>query len=301
MRKLVLLALLAIMTTSQAVTAKPISAELINVYKLVREASSLGYNTTGMVNKLDEIINETANFNEPLKVDKLKEIRESALSMLRNHFKKTLGQMLTYSAIFLLILISAYISYLLLIKKGIMWEFWLKLRGNSEIKVANRSDRNYFDKYEYKEIKVLFLIVILILFIFIIFYSIYRVEPYSGIALLGEEAKLSGYPVNVTLGQRIKLYVLVENHMDEPMLYLLKGKLDNGSLPINPSPVKPSWEHYLLLNKNSSRIVPLSLSINETGRFRLIVELWTLSDENNNFTYDSKWVHVWITVNDQDR
>ena len=126
------------------------------------------------------------------------------------------------------------------------------------------------------------------------------VEPFSELGLLGPRAKIGDYPRELVTGERFRLYIYVGNHEGRSTYYRLLVKLGNSTTFVNSTvpadaPVVKTFE--LILPHNSTRLIPLEMSINETGvNFKLIVEMWVYDPEVGGFRYHGRWVHLWLNV-----
>jgi len=68
----------------------------------------------------------------------------------------------------------------------------------------------------------------------------------------------------------------------------------NSTVPAD-APVVKTFE--LILPHNSTRLIPLDMSINESGvNYKLIVEMWVYDPELRDFKYHGRWVHLWLNV-----
>ncbi len=126
-------------------------------------------------------------------------------------------------------------------------------------------------------------------------------EPFSELGLLGPNKKIGDYPKDVVKGENITLYIYVGNHLGNTSLYRIDFKIDksNNTLinetetPLNITAIK---NIYVLLGNNQTTIIPFSFAVNETGRLRLVWEMYIYEPSENTFTYHKRWVHLWINV-----
>ncbi len=289
---------LVLMLTPIALYAQSPLDELGTTYLSIVEANRAGANTTPLTSQLNEIIDSALNKGKQLNPEHLAEIREEAARLAnlarREAFWSSLTLVLALGASALLVAVA----YYSLIVKGRIWRIWLMIRGKHLLRVrrekTNRSSMLLDD--EVKAVLAAILVVV-IAFATAQYLSAVKVtEPFSELGLLGRNMKLADYPSNLTVGEPALVYIYVGNHMGRPMFYRVEAKLGNESSPVDPSPLSPFWTHYLLLEHNSSTVIPLHFSVNQTGTYRLIVELWAYNETVRGFQYHKRWVHLWINV-----
>ncbi len=287
----------ALTVTIIALCAQPYLDDLGSTYLSIVEANQAGANTTSLTSQLNEVINSTLNRGKRPSPERLAEIREEAVRLAniacRLSFWNNLILALAFSSIVLLLALA----YYSLIVRGAMWRIWLRMREKHILRVrkerAHRSSMLLDD-----EIRALLAAILVIVLIFAAtqYLTAGKVaEPFSELGLLGRNKKLADYPSNLTVGESAMVYIYVGNHMGRPMLYRINVKLGNESSSMNPSPLSPFWTYYLVLEHNSSSIIPLNFSVNRTGIYRLIVELWAYNETIRDFQYNN-WVHLWVNV-----
>ncbi len=272
--------------------------EIGATYISILNANKAGANTTLLTSQLDEIVDLTLNKGKSIDLGKLEDLRKEAGKLANLAHEEAL-----WNSIILLLALIVSISlilalYYFLFKKGGIWKIWLKFRGGHILRVrkerVNRSSMLLDD-----EVRAVLAAILVITLVFAAAQYINAgkvAEPFSELGILGKNKKLADYPTNLTTGERALVYVYVGNQMGRPMFYEVEAKLGNKSTEVDPSPATPFWHHYLIIEHNTSRIIPLSFSINETGRYRLIVELWAYNETIRNFQYDKRWVQLWIDV-----
>ena len=123
------------------------------------------------------------------------------------------------------------------------------------------------------------------------------VEPFSELGILGSKGRIGDYPREVLAGQPFLLNVYVGNHEGRATFYkiLVKHVYDPRISP--PIPVDPILEVRTILQHNSSRIIPVWITLYEpAARSRLIFEMWVYNESINAFSYNGRWGQLWINV-----
>ena len=125
------------------------------------------------------------------------------------------------------------------------------------------------------------------------------VEPFSALGTLGPRKKIGDYPREVVVGERIRLWIYVENHMGYPAYFRVLVKLGNRNTPLTANgfsaPVILSRERILL--HNSSWLFPIDFAVEKEGvNYRLIVELWIYNRTTGTFTFTGRWNQIWFNV-----
>jgi uncharacterized membrane protein len=126
------------------------------------------------------------------------------------------------------------------------------------------------------------------------------VEPFSELGLLGPSGKIGGYPREAVAGMPILLNVYVGNHEGRTMYYRILVKVGDKSSTINssiPLSAEPLTDIRVILGHNSSRIIPVNITLYEpTVNARLILEMWVYDEAAGGFKYHGRWNQLWINV-----
>jgi uncharacterized membrane protein len=129
------------------------------------------------------------------------------------------------------------------------------------------------------------------------------VEPFSELAILGPEGKISNYPKEVVAGSPFTLVVYVGDHEGRAVYYKVLVKLGDGSSIVNeitPLMAEPIAELRAVLSHNFSTTLPINLTICEPGtRLKLVFELWTFDEATREFRYRGIWNQLWLNVTGQ--
>jgi len=125
-------------------------------------------------------------------------------------------------------------------------------------------------------------------------------ENFSELGVLGPGQKIGGYPTTVAAGQQFTLYVYVGNHEGQAAYYQVLLKEGNQATVISNSTsanLPPVRTSSLVLEDNSSSIIPVSLSMSTAGlNQRLIFELWMFNSTSTSFSYTGLWNQIWMNV-----
>ncbi|MFB6491204.1 MAG: DUF1616 domain-containing protein [Thermoproteus sp. AZ2] len=123
-----------------------------------------------------------------------------------------------------------------------------------------------------------------------------RVEAFSAIGLLGPGGKIGGYPASVPVGQPVKLYIYVYNHEGAPAWFVVALYLTENASAQPPLGGRPFAVYQRVLANNESWVAPVEFSLNSTGSYRLVGELWMYSPVNQSLVYTGNYVQLWINA-----
>ncbi len=153
-----------------------------------------------------------------------------------------------------------------------------------------------------EEVAAVVLALVIVASVFAVAYVVNKsrvAEPFSAIGLLGPNKKIGNYPTHVHPGEKFLLWVYVFNYEGHAMLYRVYIKLGNRTTLVNStiSANAPIMDYFdICLTHNESALVPVYLSINKTGSYKLIFELWAYSPKTGEFKYLGLWNHLYINV-----
>ena len=121
-------------------------------------------------------------------------------------------------------------------------------------------------------------------------------EKFSTIYYLDSEKQTENLPKTVVLGENstFSLWVGVENHNDTTIDYQVLVKYDNGKSPVDPSPVEPTESFEKTLADEETWEFPVTITIDELGSNRVILELWYLNRTSLEPEYTGNWVNISI-------
>jgi uncharacterized membrane protein len=125
-------------------------------------------------------------------------------------------------------------------------------------------------------------------------------ESFSVISILGPNQDATGYPEEVNVGEKIDLYILIENHENRVEYYVVKFKLGDVTTDISdtkPASLSTKKTYQKILNDDESWQFPVDVSISERGNdYRLIFELWRYNENTGDTEYTGNWVQIWLNV-----
>ena len=192
-----------------------------------------------------------------------------------------------------------------LMKTVILGSFvgWQRLRGHQrrkfmekKIKRTSKGAKSVSDRDEEKMITVTILVAIVVLAGLLVYLVLDPApkEPFAAIYLLDSEKQTENFPKTVVLGENntFPLWVGVENQNDTTMVFAVYLKLDNGTALVNPSPVDVTESFERTLLDEEVWEFQVTINIDELGSHRIIFELWTFNETENDFLYSGNWVNL---------
>jgi len=143
------------------------------------------------------------------------------------------------------------------------------------------------------------LVIMAALLVYMVFFTPAQKEPFSAIYLLDSEKQLENIPETVVLGENstFTLYVGVENRNDTTTEYSVQVKLDDGTSPVDPSPIEPTQTFEKSLENKEIWEFPVTISIDRLGHNRVIFELWFFNETTDEFDYTGNYVYLSIEAN----
>jgi hypothetical protein len=160
-------------------------------------------------------------------------------------------------------------------------------------------------------------------------------EAFSELWVLGSEHTAGDYPFNVTAGVNYLVYVDVSNHMGSSAYYVVYVKFRNETGPLpnstsgTPSVLPSLYEHRVFLEDNGTGEFSLNFSfsdvsfsgvrstvgivtingvqssvdesdlwdtVNSGYYYQLFMELWVYNQASNAFSYDNRFVSLWLKL-----
>ena len=119
-------------------------------------------------------------------------------------------------------------------------------------------------------------------------------EKFSTIYYLDSEKQTENLPKTVVLGENstFSLWVGVENHNDTTIDYQVLVKYDDGKSPVDPNPVEPTESFEKTLADEETWEFPVTITIDQLGSNRVILELWYLNRTSLEPEYTGNWVNI---------
>jgi len=275
---------------SSPVSKTPPPTKVFESMKLIEQLEKLGINDTREVLLLKRAVGlSDTNFSLAEK------LAEEAFSSLSEKFERR-NDILLHKRVVLIAkaggAVGLIVALAVLLPRAYL-EAWYRVFRKRVIRVVRGKPRPsmLFDQ----EVQAVIAAIIVVAIVFSAARAIApsNPEPFSAIGLLGEKGKIGDYPREVVVGDRVKLYIYLHNHMGHTCLYRIDYKIDRNAT-LNPSPSPAISSIYVLLKDNETTLIPFTAIVNETGKLRLVWELYIYTPENNTFTYTKEWVHLWV-------
>jgi len=273
--------------------------ELLECYRVIVDAYRAGANVTKLVNEFNSILASLGRLSLDEVKSRIVEVESEALKLAEIARLNTLWSIVatvTVSLIVVVIILLLYTRY-----RYRLWLLWIKLRSGYRV-YPSQSSGSSKSMIISGEVWAVILALIVVASVFTLAQAITAgrvTEPFSAIGLLGPKMKIGDYPTNVMLGDEIKLYVYIGNHMGYPVWYIVYAKLGNKTTFINstvPAKLTPIWSYQVLLNHNTNTTIPVTLVMNRTGvNLKLIFELWYIDPETGQQKYYA-WNHLYLNV-----
>ena len=124
------------------------------------------------------------------------------------------------------------------------------------------------------------------------------VETFSTLYLLDAERKAESYPEQLVLGvnNTFLSWIGVENFMGRLEYFLVLVKLGNSTSRVDPCPLEDFKRFEKILLHNERWEFPCLTTVNQTGTYRMIIELWLFDEKQNDFSYSKRWLSIWFDV-----
>ncbi len=180
---------------------------------------------------------------------------------------------------------------------------WQRLRRHQrkkfmekKIKRTPKGAKSVSDLDEEKMIAVTILIAIVILAGLLIYLALEPAptENFTTIYYLDSEKQAENFPKTVVLGENntFSLWVGVENYNGTTNAFSVEIKIDDGEGDVEPSPVEPieSFERTLLDEEVWE--FQVTIMIDQLGSHRIIFELLSFDDAENDFVFSGNWVSL---------
>jgi uncharacterized membrane protein len=125
-----------------------------------------------------------------------------------------------------------------------------------------------------------------------------RQEPFVSLYLLDSEKMAENYPQLLVLGENntFLLWVGVENFMGRLEYSSVLVKVDNEMVHVDPSPIEPVKCFEKVLLGEETWEFPVTMTMNQSGTYRIIFELWLFDELKNVFSYSGSWCSIWFDV-----
>ncbi|BDR92723.1 hypothetical protein Vsou_18160 [Vulcanisaeta souniana JCM 11219] len=288
------LLLLALLLTALGIAAHSQQPTALTAYQYIVELSKLGVNTTSLVNELNNAISLEASGqvgNASAVVGGLIARAQSLMPSARLWYVVGIIAKAVASAAVIALVAVFYVK-----RRELIGSIWLRARGSNRVRGGGPCRPRTFIFNE--EVAAVALSLVIILIVFLTAQSMVSgyTQSFSAIGYLGPTGKLGDYPSTVIVGQPISLYIYVYNHMGVPTWFVVRVFVINNTVAQPPLNQTPVMVFQRVLMNNESWIEPLTLSINSTGTYRIISELWMYSPGNLTLVYTGNYVQLWVNV-----
>ncbi len=294
MKRWLLALALAVTLTALVALAQAQQYSALEAYQYVIELSRLGANVSLLVDELNRAIyleSQGYGANASLIISN---VVEEAIAELPGaeemHLLAIVGDYASL-AVAVIIIAVVYVK-----RRELVGGLWLRVRGSNRVRGGGPGrPRTFLFDSEVLSV-VLALVIVLVTFVAAQSFVGANTQPFTAIAILGPSGKIGGYPSTVLIGQPINLYIYVYNHMGVPTWLVVRLYVTNNTGLEPPLNITPIAVYQRILLNNESWLIPITITLNSTGTYRLIGELWMYSPSNLTLTYTGNYVQLWINV-----
>lgn len=251
-------------------------SSLFDAYSVVSRLGAEGFNVSSLVDLLNRALElETRGSNASSIVSEVISYASSMSSYNPWGFV-VLGLVLGFVVVVGVVLYFRGRDFL-----GLVW-FWF--RRGFRVRLGSGVSRGFFDE----EVLGVVLSVVVVVVVFSVAYSLRSGgESFSAIAVLGPGMRIGDYPRVVLVGEPVGLYLYVYNHMGRPIWFVVRSYLVDSR---NESSLL--FVNQRILVDNGTWVFPVTFSINSTGMYRFVAELWYYDPVSLNLTYTGNYVQL---------
>ena len=173
------------------------------------------------------------------------------------------------------------------------------MKAKSETNL-NISDQLKLGNKGYKIAVALGLIFVFSLLIGYYFVTRQPPEPYSTIYLLDQQKKAVDYPELLVINNNntFSVYVVVENHIGTKQDFEVLQKVVNDTVLSFPVEAPAERSYAQTVENGEAWETPATVSINQTGSYSVIFELWIYDDNAGTFEFSYNYCVLNIEVTD---
>jgi hypothetical protein len=285
---------LAVALTALVALAQAQQYSALEAYQYIVELSRLGANVSSLVDELNRAIyleSQGYGANASLIISNVVEEAIAELpSAEEMHLLAIVGD---YASLAMAVIIIAVVYVK---RRELVGGLWLRVRGSNRVRGGGPGRPRTFLFDEGVLSVVLAIVIVLITFVAAQSFVGANTQPFTAIAILGPSGKIGGYPSTVLIGQPINLYIYVYNHMGVPTWLVVRLYVTNNTGLEPPLNITPIAVYQRVLLNNESWLIPITITLNSTGTYRLIGELWMYSPGNLTLTYTGNYVQLWINA-----
>jgi uncharacterized membrane protein len=285
---------LAVTLTALVALAQAQQYSALEAYQYVIELNRLGANVSLLVDELNRAIyleSQGYGANASLIISN---VVEEAIAELpgaeETHLLAIVGDYASL-AVAVIVIAVVYVK-----RRELVGGLWLRVRGSNRVRGGGPGrPRTFLFDSEVLSV-VLAIVIVLVTFVAAQSFVGANTQPFTAIAILGPSGKIGDYPSTVLIGQPINLYIYVYNHMGVPTWLVVRLYVTNNTGLEPPLNITPIAVYQRVLLNNESWLIPITITLNSTGTYRLIGELWMYSPSNLTLTYTGNYVQLWINV-----
>ncbi len=294
MKRWLLALALAVTLTALVALAQAQQYSALEAYQYVIELNRLGANVSLLVDELNRAIyleSQGYGANASLIISN---VVEEAIAELpgaeETHLLAIVGDYASL-AVAVIVIAVVYVK-----RRELVGGLWLRVRGSNRVRGGGPGrPRTFLFDSEVLSV-VLAIVIVLVTFVAAQSFVGANTQPFTAIAILGPSGKIGDYPSTVLIGQPINLYIYVYNHMGVPTWLVVRLYVTNNTGLEPPLNITPIAVYQRVLLNNESWLIPITITLNSTGTYRLIGELWMYSPSNLTLTYTGNYVQLWINV-----
>ncbi|WP_084019954.1 DUF1616 domain-containing protein [Vulcanisaeta thermophila] len=267
--------------------------QLLTAYSMVSKLGAEGANVTSLVNALNEAIEleqEGYTSNATLMAEYIITTANSMAPTVHLH------HWLNLALIIIALLVVIALPVLLYVRRReILGGLWLRFRGKYRVNRTSGGERTLLFNEEVLGVLAAVMVVFVAFGVAVMIVGGPH-EPFSAIALLNSNMSIGDYPTVVPVGQPVNLYLFIYNHMDRPIWYVIKVYITSNTTAEPPLDLTPTIMYQVVLLNNATYTTPLTFSLNSTGTYRVVAELWYYDPSNLTLTYTGNYVQLWINA-----
>lgn len=143
---------------------------------------------------------------------------------------------------------------------------------------------------------VIFAVVIATSMLVFSYYFVRRDEEFISFSVLDQNKKAYNYPELLRKNENCTLWVVIKNHKHEQITCKVMVKIAHGPIASIPVPIEAYKIHVAELNPGDVWEQPISLTIEETGRFLIVFELWIYNKTIKDFDFSGNYLILPVDV-----
>ncbi|MEM0261524.1 MAG: DUF1616 domain-containing protein [Nitrososphaerota archaeon] len=124
-------------------------------------------------------------------------------------------------------------------------------------------------------------------------------EPFTALGLLGEERRIDGYPREVFVGERVRLWLSIANYMGYTALFMVQGKIGYGDTPSSGVPLNSTLiivRRIVVCNKCNITIPVEVVFDRPWSNQTLVFELYIYDANRGIWSYTGRYVFLRLNV-----